>query len=96
MDRLGKSDTMHSNSNSILSNNTSELGQWQLCTSLLLAYANATLLNFFLWWLPLDSTSVLDIRGNYYQGWFMYMRYTQGQNEEYLSSDVHEVSTGTE
>ena len=22
--------------------------------------------------------------GTYYQGWFMYMRYTQGQNEEYL------------
>ena len=22
----------------------------------------------------------------YYQGWFMYMRYTQGQNEEYLLS----------
>ena len=21
--------------------------------------------------------------GTYYQGWFMYMRYTQGQNEEY-------------
>ena len=24
--------------------------------------------------------------GTYYQGWFMYMRYTQGQNEEYLLS----------
>ena len=48
--------------------------------------------------------------GNYYQGWFMYMRYTQGQNEEYLLSRsvystryllsglvyVHEVYTGTE
>ena len=37
--------------------------------------------------------------GTYYQGWFMYMRYTQGQNEEYLLSglvDVHEVYTGTE
>ena len=22
--------------------------------------------------------------GTYYQGWFMYMRYAQGQNEEYL------------
>ena len=22
--------------------------------------------------------------GTYYQGWFIYMRYTQGQNEEYL------------
>ena len=22
----------------------------------------------------------------YYQGWFMYMRYTQGQNEEYFLS----------
>ena len=22
--------------------------------------------------------------GTYYQGWLMYMRYTQGQNEEYL------------
>ena len=24
--------------------------------------------------------------GTYYQGWFMYMRYTQGQNEEHLLS----------
>ena len=24
--------------------------------------------------------------GTCYQGWFMYMRYTQGQNEEYLLS----------
>ena len=24
--------------------------------------------------------------GTYYQGWCMYMRYTQGQNEEYLLS----------
>ena len=24
--------------------------------------------------------------GTYYQGWFMYMRYTQGQNEEYVLS----------
>ena len=54
--------------------------------------------------------SVLNIRGTYYQGWFMYMRYTQGQNEEYLLSRsvyqtryllsglvyVHEVYTGTE
>ena len=24
--------------------------------------------------------------GTYYHGWFMYMRYTQGQNEEYLLS----------
>ena len=24
--------------------------------------------------------------GTYYQGWFMYMRYAQGQNEEYLLS----------
>ena len=24
--------------------------------------------------------------GTYYQGWSMYMRYTQGQNEEYLLS----------
>ena len=31
-----------------------------------------------------DTRSVLIIRGTYYQGWFMYMRYTQGQNEEYL------------
>ena len=28
--------------------------------------------------------------GTYYQGWFMYMRYTQGQNEEYvLSRSTH-------
>ena len=24
--------------------------------------------------------------GTYYQGWFVYVRYTQGQNEEYLLS----------
>ena len=30
--------------------------------------------------------SVLIIRGTSYQGWFMYVRYTQGQNEEYLLS----------
>ena len=50
--------------------------------------------------------------GTYYQGLFMHMRYTQGQNEEYLLSRsmykiltryslsglvyVHEVDTGTE
>ena len=48
--------------------------------------------------------------GIYYQDWFMYMRYTQGQNEDYLLSRsmyktryllsglvyVHEVYTGTE
>ena len=48
--------------------------------------------------------------GTYNQGWFMYMRYTQGQNKEYLLSRsmyltryllsglvyVHEVYTGTE
>ena len=28
-----------------------------------------------------DTKSVLIIRGIYYQGWFTYMRYTQGQNE---------------
>ena len=33
-----------------------------------------------------DTKPVLIIRGTYYQGWFMYMRYTQGQNEEYLPS----------
>ena len=33
-----------------------------------------------------DTKSVLVIRGTCYQGWFMYMRYTQGQNEEYLLS----------
>ena len=27
--------------------------------------------------------------GTYYQGWFMYMKYTQGQNEEYLLSDIN-------
>ena len=26
--------------------------------------------------------------GTYYQGWFMYMKYTQGQNEEYLLSRI--------
>ena len=30
--------------------------------------------------------SVLIVRGMYYQGWFMYMRYTQGQNEKYFIS----------
>ena len=30
--------------------------------------------------------------GTYYQGWFMYMRYTQGQNEEYfLSRSVYQT-----
>ena len=33
-----------------------------------------------------DTKSVLIIRGAYYQGWFMYMRYTQGQSEEYFLS----------
>ena len=33
-----------------------------------------------------DTKSVLAIRGTYYQDMFMYMRYTQGQNEEYLLS----------
>ena len=28
--------------------------------------------------------------GTYYQGWFMYMRYTQGQNEEYSLSRTEE------
>ena len=32
-----------------------------------------------------DTKSVLIIRGTCYQGWFMYMRYTQGQNKEHLS-----------
>ena len=39
------------------------------------------------------------MRSTYCQGWLMYMRYTQGQNEEYLLSGlvyVHEVYTGTE
>ena len=26
--------------------------------------------------------------GTYYQDWFMYMKYTQGQNEEYLLSRI--------
>ena len=48
--------------------------------------------------------------GTNYHGWFMYIKYTQGQNEEYLLSRsmyytryllsglvyVHEVRTGTE
>ena len=29
---------------------------------------------------------VFTTPGTYYQGWFVYMRYTQGQNEEYLLS----------
>ena len=33
-----------------------------------------------------DNKSVLIIRGTYYQGWFMYMRCAQRQNEEYLLS----------
>ena len=32
----------------------------------------------------MDTKLVLIIRGTYYLGWFMYMRYTQGQNEEYF------------
>ena len=31
--------------------------------------------------------------GTYYQGWFMYMRYTQGQNEEYLYYILNQVLT---
>ena len=31
-----------------------------------------------------DMKSVLTKPATYYQGRFMYMRYTQGQNEEYL------------
>ena len=31
--------------------------------------------------------------GTYYQGWFMYMRYTQGQNEEYVLSRSRYVRT---
>ena len=27
--------------------------------------------------------------GTYYQGWFMYMKYTQGQNEEYYYPGVY-------
>ena len=27
--------------------------------------------------------------GTYYQGWFVYMRYTQGQNEEYLLTQAY-------
>ena len=30
--------------------------------------------------------------GTYYQGWFMYMRYTQGQNEEYVLNQVYLLS----
>ena len=33
-----------------------------------------------------ETCSVLIIKGTYYQGWFMYMRYTQRQNEECLLS----------
>ena len=41
-----------------------------------------------------DTKSVLTIRGTYYQGWFMYMRYTQGQNEEYfLSRSMYKFKT---
>ena len=32
------------------------------------------------------GTKSVLIRGTYYQGWFMYMWYAQGQNEEYLLS----------
>ena len=33
-----------------------------------------------------DTKSVLGTRDTYYHGSFMYMRYAQGQNEEYLLS----------
>ena len=33
-----------------------------------------------------DTKSVLTLRGTDYQGGFMCMRYTQGQNGEYLLS----------
>ena len=56
------------------------------------------------------SPGICTKPGTYYQGWFMYMRYTQGQNEECLSFRsmyqaryllsglvyIHEVYTGTE
>ena len=29
-----------------------------------------------------DTKIIFLIRGTYYQDWFMYVRYTQGQNEE--------------
>ena len=32
--------------------------------------------------------------GTYYQGWFVYMRYTQGQNEEYLLNQVLTIRVG--
>ena len=34
----------------------------------------------------LVHTSKGTQNSTHYQGWFMYMRYTQGQNEEYLIS----------
>ena len=53
-----------------------------------------------------DTKSVLIVGGICYLGWFMYMRYTQVQNEEYILSRstyllsglvyVHEVYTGKE
>ena len=46
-------------------------------------YVQCNLLSMYL---KGDTKSVLIIRGTYYQGWVMYMRYTQGQNEEYLLS----------
>ena len=40
-------------------------------------------------YLKVDTKSVLTIRVTYYQGWFMYIRYTQDmQNEEYLLSRI--------
>ena len=32
--------------------------------------------------------------GTYYQGWFMYMRYTQGQDEEYVLNQVLTIRVG--
>ena len=32
--------------------------------------------------------------GTYYQGWFMYMRCTQGQNEEYVLNQVLTIRVG--
>ena len=42
--------------------------------------------NFLSTYLKWKTKSVLIFRGIHYQGQFMYMRYTQGQNEEYLLS----------
>ena len=57
------------------------MDQWSLCGGTTVSGSRTSLL----WSLHVDRWGLTGTKpGTYYQGWFMYMRYTQGQNEEYL------------